>query len=289
MRRLAPRLRWYRRSGPVVGRSVPTIQVHRSPTVSVIVPVLNEAENLPHLFRTFPAVDEIVLVDGGSVDGTVEVARELVPEIRVIVQNRRGKGNALACGFAAATGDIVVMIDADGSMDPAELPRYVASLTAGAHFVKGTRFSHGGGSADITPIRRVGNLALNGLVNVLYGARFSDLCYGYMAFWRDCLAVFPLDIDSPPPSRGRKLWGDGFEIETLLNLYAIGAGLRVEEVGSFEHCRIHGESNLNTVRDGFRVLLTIARERFRRRRFPRASVASRTSPARTPVTTGAGN
>jgi glycosyltransferase involved in cell wall biosynthesis len=230
------------------------------PTVSVIVPALNEARNLPHVLGKLPDVDEVILVDGGSVDDTVAVARRLRPDIRVVQQNRKGKGNALACGFAVATGDIIVMIDADGSTDPREIPLFLAALHAGADFAKGSRFASSGGSADITPTRRIGNKGLNLLVNVLFRTRYSDLCYGYNAFWARCLPAFDLDTASPKPQGDGRLWGDGFEIETLLNLRVARAGLQVVEVPSFEHPRIHGSSNLNTVEDGLRVLRTIARE-----------------------------
>jgi len=264
----APRRRWFRRSHRAAGGwtlPVPTCTV---PTITVIIPALNEAKNLPHVFGLLPEVDEVILVDGGSVDNTVAVARELRPDIRVVTQTRRGKGNALACGFAAATGDIIVMIDADGSTDPKEIPSFIEALRAGADFAKGSRFSGSGGSADITVLRRLGNGCLNVLVNSLFGTRYSDLCYGYNAFWARHLDVFALDSTSPAPAgkRDGRLWGDGFEIETLLNLRAAKARLRIVEVPSFEQRRIHGESNLNALTDGLRVLRTIAREFPRRRR-----------------------
>lgn len=231
------------------------------PRISVIVPALNEARNLPHVFARLPEVDEIVLVDGGSTDDTVAVACGLRPDIRVVRQNRRGKGNALACGFAASTGDIIVMIDADGSTDPMEIPAFVKALRDGADFAKGSRFQPAGGSADITRLRRAGNKCLSLLVNVLFRTRYSDLCYGYNAFWAHCLEVFDLDHTSPAPDNADgRLWGDGFEIETLLNLRAARAELKITEVPSFEHNRIHGVSNLNAFTDGMRVLRTIARE-----------------------------
>jgi glycosyltransferase involved in cell wall biosynthesis len=231
------------------------------PRISVIVPALNEAQNLPHVFARLPQVDEIVLVDGGSTDDTVAVARRLRPDIRVVRQNRKGKGNALACGFAEATGDIIVMIDADGSTDPLEIPRFIEALREGADFAKGSRFRPTGGSADITRLRRAGNKCLSMLVNVLFRTRYSDLCYGYNAFWAHCLDVFDLDSTSPAPDNtDGRLWGDGFEIETLLNLRAARADLKITEVASFEHNRIHGVSNLNALTDGMRVLRTIARE-----------------------------
>jgi glycosyltransferase involved in cell wall biosynthesis len=241
-----------------------------SPTVSVVIPTLNEERNLPHVFAALPeGIDEVVLVDGGSLDRTVAVARELRPDVVVVQQTRTGKGNALACGFAACTGDIIVMIDADGSTDPAEIPLFIEKLVAGDDFVKGSRFDKGGHSHDITKLRKLGNDGLNLVVNVLFGTRFTDLCYGYNAFWRRVVPSLALpDTTLPRPTDGSKLWGDGFEIETMINIRAAVDGLKVGEVGSIEHARIHGVTNLNTFRDGARVLRTIFSEygRMRRRR-----------------------
>nr|WP_255354319.1 MULTISPECIES: glycosyltransferase family 2 protein [Frankia] len=245
----------------------PRVHLHHSgPRVSVIIPAMNEAKNLPWLARRMPAgLHEIVLVDGRSVDDTVAVARSLWPGLRVLTQTRRGKGNALACGFHAATGDLIVMIDADGSMDPGEIPYFVAALEAGADYVKGSRFVAGAGSTDITRLRATGNRVLNLLTNWSHGSRYTDLCYGYNAFWRRILPVLGLDdgqaTDSTDSTESdRKRWGDGFEIETLINIRAHVAGLRIAEIASFESSRLHGRSNLNATSDGLRVLRTIAVE-----------------------------
>ncbi len=228
--------------------------------VSVVIPAMNEAKNLPHVLPRIPEwVDEVLLVDGHSTDGTVDVARALLRDIRVVSQVGRGKGAALRSGFAAATGDIVVMLDADGSMDPAEIPAYVGQLLAGADFVKGSRFTQGGGTADMTALRRAGNWGLTQVVRVLFGGRFSDLCYGYAAFWRRVLPELALTAD-------------GFEIETEMNVRALEVGLRVAEVPSFEAERIHGESNLRTFPDGWRVLKALGREAWREARREWASV-----------------
>jgi glycosyltransferase involved in cell wall biosynthesis len=241
--------------------TAPALEQVTRQRVSVVIPTLNEARNLEHVFAALPAgLHEVIVVDGHSTDGTPEIARQLLPGVRVITQTRKGKGNALACGFAAVTGDIVVMIDADGSTDPAEIPSFVSALTAGADFAKGSRFAPGAGSSDITALRRLGNRALGMVVNAIFGTSYSDLCYGYNAFWAKHLPVFGLTPDSPGQ---RPVWGDGFEIETLLNLRAATAGLSIVEVPSFEHDRIHGTSNLNTFRDGQRVLRTIVTERWR--------------------------
>lgn len=233
-----------------------------APRVSIVIPAKNEARNLPDVLAKLPSDCEIILVDGHSTDDTVQVTQRLRPDVIVISQTRYGKGNALACGFAATTGDFIVMIDADGSNDPDEIPRFVAALEDGADFAKGSRFLPGGGSRDISVIRRVGNFGLNKIVNFLYKTPYTDLCYGYNAFRRHCLRV--LNLNSPDlkcSQPGQMLWGDGFEVETLMTVRIAKAGLSVTEVPSFEALRNYGSSNLNAFSDGLRVLRTIQTER----------------------------
>ena len=232
------------------------------PTVSIVIPAKNEALNLPHVFEALDTERyEVILVDGNSTDDTVEVARRLCPDITVVGQTRKGKGNALACGFAQASGDFIVMLDADGSTDPAEIPRFVEALKQGADFAKGSRFMPGAGSSDISRLRQLGNYFLNKIVNVIYGTRYTDLCYGYNAFRRECLSVIDLEVGEHSIEPGAMLWGDGFEVETLINVRIAKAGLGVAEVPSFEHSRHFGSSNLNAFSDGIRVLRTIHAER----------------------------
>jgi glycosyltransferase involved in cell wall biosynthesis len=219
-----------------------------SVTVSVIIPTLNEADNLPHVFAALPDwITEVVVVDGRSTDDTVAVARQLRPDAKIVIQAGRGKGDALLAGFAASTGDIIVAMDADGSTDGREVVRYVAALIAGADFVKGSRFACGGKSDDLTRSRRLGNKFLGMLVNVLFGTRYTDLCYGYNAFWARHLDTLALNCS-------------GFEVETLMNIRAATAGLCVHEVPSYEHRRVHGVSNLRIVMDGWRIARVIVRE-----------------------------
>jgi len=225
----------------------------RKTKVSVVVPAMNEERNIGHVLRRLPEdPHEVILVDCNSRDKTIEAAEEAYPGIRVLSQSGRGKGDAFRTGFAAVTGNLVVMLDADGSADPAEIPRFVEALEAGADFAKGSRFLEGGGSADITKLRSAGNTFLSGTANLLHGTHFTDLCYGYNAFWARCLPFISLDVP-------------GFEVETLINLRIAGAGMKITEVPSYEADRISGQSNLNTFRDGFRVLGTILRESRRRR------------------------
>jgi glycosyltransferase involved in cell wall biosynthesis len=222
----------------------------RDVDLTVVIPTKNEALNIAWVLERLPdSVDEVIVVDGTSTDDTIEVARRVRPDVRVVLEPRPGKGAAVRAGFAAARGRYVVMLDADGSMDPADIERYVWLLRRGCDFVKGSRFRDGGGTADMSLVRKGGNAALNRMVNMLYRTEFTDLCYGFMAFRRDVLGLL-------------KLGSDGFEIETEIVVRAIKAGLRIGEVPSFESERLHGDSNLNAWRDGRRVLRTLVSERW---------------------------
>ncbi|HCI80912.1 MAG TPA: glycosyl transferase [Ktedonobacter sp.] len=223
---------------------------YRQARVSIVIPAHNEAENLPYLLPRIPDwVHEIILVNDHSTDATEEAARRLLPTIRIIhtETSRRGKGAALHAGFAAVTGDIIVMMDADGSSNPDELPRFVEALLAGAYLAKGSRFIGDGGSSDITNLRRFGSRGLIWIANLLFGAHFTDMFCGFNAFWKDCLDFFEVDCT-------------GFEIEALLHLRVCKANLEIVEVPSFEHARIHGISKFRTFRDGWRVLKMIVQE-----------------------------
>ena len=243
----------------------------RKTKVSVVVPAMNEGKNIGRVLSELPDdLHEVILVDGNSKDDTVEAARAAYPDIRVTVQTGRGKGDAFRTGFAAVTGNLIVMLDADGSAMPSEIPAFVAALEGGADFAKGSRYLEGGGSDDITFLRSFGNSVLSGTANVLHGTNFTDLCYGYNAFWARCLPFISLDVP-------------GFEVETLINLRIASAGLRITEVPSYEKDRISGESNLKTFRDGFRVMGTILREARRNRALRRDGGAREEASIATPA------
>jgi glycosyltransferase involved in cell wall biosynthesis len=227
------------------------------PKVSVVIPTFNEARNLPLLLPHMPKwIYELIIVDGRSTDGTPTVARQYFPGVIIVNETKPGKGAALAAGFRAASGDLIVTLDADGSMNPEEMFRFVAALMSGGDFAKGSRFIQGGGTHDMSLFRMLGNWGLMHVCRALCGGEFSDLCYGYNAFWRRNLPY--LDFDCR-----------GFEIETALSLSALKAGLEIIEVPSFESPRIYGESNLRAISDGIRVLRMIVHQSFARR--PRLS------------------
>jgi glycosyltransferase involved in cell wall biosynthesis len=242
-------------------------------TVSLVIPVRNEARNIAWVLEQIvDDVHEIILVDGDSTDATLTTARSYRSDLTVIPQQGAGKGSALRTGFLAATGDVIVMMDADGSMSPQEIRHYVHFLANGYDFVKGSRFVCGGGSLDITRFRRLGNRFLLDVFNMLYGGDLTDLCYGFCAFHRRYLEH--LDLTAT-----------GFEIEAEMTVRAMQAGLRIAEVPSLELPRRAGESNLHAIRDGWRVLNTLVGSRNHRPRVSRPNAEFSTPlplPAATP-------
>lgn len=220
--------------------------------VTIIIPTRNEMENLPHVLPVIPSlpeVTELILVDGLSTDDTVKVAKELMPQIKVIYQEGKGKGDALRYAWKHATGDILVTLDADGSIDPKEIPKLIEPLLQGYHLTKGSRFIPGGGTVDMPLHRRIGNWVFTIMANILFGTKYTDLIYGFHAFWKEILER--IDINSA-----------SFEIDAELYLKVKKAGLKVAEVPSFEARRIYGSGNLRSLRDGWRILKVILRERF---------------------------
>ena len=248
----------------IANHSYPSVPERREatrlqrPSVSLVIPTLNEAENLPLVLPFLPMewIDEVILVDGCSTDGTVEVAQQLVPSIKIVLESRPGKGAALRAGYRDATCDIIIVMDADGSNDPREIPRFVMALSEGSDFVKGSRFAHGGGTTDMPRVRQLGNKFFVFLVNLFFNVQFTDLCYGYHAFWRYCLDS--LDLEDV----------DGFEIDTAIYVRTLLQRLRLTEIPSFEGYRFRGEGKLRTFPDGMRVLVTILREIVRNLRSP---------------------
>ena len=208
---------------PLITRVDTAVSSAGRPTVSLVIPVRNEARNIASVLEQIADdVDEIILVDGNSTDVTLTTAQAYRQDLRIVAQEGVGKGSALRTGFNAATGDIIVMMDADGSMSPQEIRHYVHFLTHGYDFVKGSRFISGGGSLDITFIRRLGNLFLLTAFNTVYDAHLTDLCYGFCAFHRRYLEHL-------------RLSSTGFEIEAEMTVRAMQTGLRIAEVPSLEY------------------------------------------------------
>ncbi|GAB3248879.1 glycosyltransferase family 2 protein [Nocardioides dilutus] len=238
----------------------------RRPRVSIVIPALNDAANLAMLLPRLPKVHEVILVDGGSVDGTIATARRLVPDVVAVLQARTGKGNALASGLARVSGDVVVVLDADHSGHPAEIALLVSALVDGADVAKGSRFIPGGAPADLLAGRTFGDRAINAGANLAFHARFTDLRYGFTAFWSDLIPVLALPDHTAPPTSNRRIpWGDGAEVETLISCRLAAAGLDIVEVPSVDLPGRYVESGPAALRDGLRLFRTLLVEAWRAR------------------------
>jgi glycosyltransferase involved in cell wall biosynthesis len=251
----------FSKQGAVSKKNASTTELVRSPVtripelsvldVGVVIPTLNEEKNIEEVIFDLKNLGycKILVIDGMSKDETVMVAAR--NGAKAILQNGRGKGNAIrqVFGNGYLDADVVVMMDADGSMDPKEIPDFVEALSSGADVVKGSRFLKGGYSYDMSALRRIGNRLMVTVANLLWSANYTDLCYGFAAFNRRAVEKM-----------GPLLKSENFEIETEIFLKALNLGLVVKEVPSTEFKRKNGKSNLNSFRDGFKILKTIADE-----------------------------
>jgi glycosyltransferase involved in cell wall biosynthesis len=218
--------------------------------VDVIIPTLNEEKSIGQIIkRCQPYCDRVIVIDGGSDDNTIKIAENM--NATVIHQNSKGKGGALREAFHFANGEIIVMLDGDGSMKPEEIPTFLKRIYSGADFVKGSRFQLKGGSTDISILHRFGNALFVILVNLIWKSNYTDLCYGYIALKKHTAKKL-----------SKTLRSRGFNIEAEMIIKTKKLGLRIDEVPSFELKRLYGKSKLRTFRDGMQILVTILRESF---------------------------
>ena len=226
----------------------PGINVNKA--ITVIIPTLNEEKTIAQLITELynASFSHVVIIDGNSTDCTAQLASEL--GATVLSQTGKGKGNALKQAFNhKELKDWVIIIDADGSMNPEEITGFLEHLENGVDLVKGSRFLPGAFSEDMTLFRRLGNKFFISLVNLLWDCKYTDLCYGYAAFKKEALVkMYPL------------LKSKNFEIETEMFIKAKKLGFKIKETPSIELKRKFGKSNLNAFLDGFRILKTIIHE-----------------------------
>jgi glycosyl transferase family 2 len=234
--------------GSGLGKTLETALLRR---VSVVIPTLNEVESITHVVAAIPAaVREIIVVDGLSTDGTANAALAARPDVRVVHQQAPGKGAAIRAGVHAASGDYIVLMDGDGSTDPAYIATFARVLAGGADYAKASRFLPGAGTDDMPFHRRVGNWLFVQLSRILFGTGFTDITYGYNAVRRDHLEAMALEID-------------GWAQEIVTNLRMVRYGMRVEEIAAFERRRIGGAAKLRTWSAGWAILCAIVAERGR--------------------------
>ena len=220
------------------------------PRVTVLICTLNEATTISSVLSKVPRwVHEVLLVDGHSTDGTVDVARQSWSDIRVFHQAGKGKGDALRLGIQNASGDIIVTLDADGQTDPEEMPKFIEPLLSGYDWVKGSRLTHGR-PPNMPWHRWFGNKVLAITSNILHGTRYTDICSGYNAFWKKAFQHLNLSYD-------------GFAMEQQMLVKVKKAGMKVAEVAHYDVGRIDGVSKISSIKQGFIDWFVIIRERFR--------------------------
>jgi Glycosyltransferases involved in cell wall biogenesis len=223
--------------------------------VSIVIPTRNEGRNIGQVIRgvkrqlrKIPNISyEIIIVDKYSTDKTVEIAKRLGAKV---LYDKYGKGSALVKGLSSANGDVLISMDADLSHEPKELVLLIDAIRLGYDVCLGSRFITGGGSEDMPWYRKFGNKVFVILVNLLFHAHYTDMCYGYRSFSRS--AFRKLDLKEK-----------GFGIETEMNIQIAKKKLKAFEIPSYEKKRAHGTGNLKTFRDGYIILKTILKNLFR--------------------------
>lgn len=222
-------------------------------SVGIVIPAMNEEKNIEEVLCRVHDLgfDNVLVIDGKSKDNTVAIASKR--GAKVVMQDGKGKGDAIRQILSMNYFDVdaLVLMDADGSMNPEEIPALIGALNSGADIAKGSRFLEGGLTYDMNSIRRFGNSMLMLAVNFLFSAKYTDLCYGYAVFNKTAVEKLSPILES-----------EGFEIETEIFIKALTLGLTVKEVPSVEYERKFGVSNLHAFKDGLKILKTILREFF---------------------------
>jgi glycosyltransferase involved in cell wall biosynthesis len=226
--------------------------------VTVIVPAYNEARTIEQVLRRLTELDfdlEILVVDDGSIDETVEVVGGLeaeIPGLRLIVHERnQGKGAAVRTGINASTGDFVMIQDADLEYDPADIPKLLGPLFDGvADVVYGTRFRGGETQRAHLFWHYAGNRFLSLLTNILYNTTISDMEVGYKAFDGNLI-------------RSIKLVSNDFAFEPEVTAKVLRhKNIRLFEVAISYYGRTYEEGKKITWRDGFSAVAALIRFRF---------------------------
>ena len=218
--------------------------------VSLIIPTKNEEGCIGKVLKEVPKrlVDEIIVVDGHSTDNTLDVAKaNLRPKKdKLILQRSKGYGTAFREGFEIARGDVIILMDADGSHNPVDIPALIDKVKEGYEYAMASRYASGGGSLDDTFIRWIGNRIFTFLTNIIHGTNVTDSLYLFTAITRKGLAKLNLK-------------SSGFEFCTEILVKAHRAGLKFAEVPVVERKRFSGKSKVNSFWHGLKILGMILR------------------------------
>lgn len=248
------------------------VVIYKNNLISLVIPTKNEKINLKKLLPLIPEyIDEVIIVDANSRDGTAEFANMAEAVNKVFIQSSPGKGSALCIGLQNAKHEYILCMDSDGSMSPKEFPLILDHLIfSKADVVKGSRYLVGGGSDDLSVFRSLGNRVLLAITKILYKCTWTELAYGYFGLSAAAVRNLDLaDITKKLPSGlifKKEAYGQGFEIEAVVFCRAVRRNLKIMEFPSYEQSRWNGTSNLKAIKDGARVLIAIFIERLRSQR-----------------------
>ena len=212
--------------------------------VSLVIPTLEEAGCIEQVLSQVPknCADEILIVDAYSKDGTADIVRKL--GYNVVMQEGRGFGDAFSLGVSKATGDIIILMDGDGSHNPADIPKLVEKIKEGYDYVMASRYCKGSRSYDDTMVRHLGNKSFTFLISFFHRMKITDSLYLFTAIRKN---VFDkISIKSK-----------GFEycVEILVKVHK--AGFKMAEIPSIERKRYSGYSKVKSMKHGLKILIEI--------------------------------
>lgn len=220
---------------------------------ALVIPTLNEIDGvkavMPRIDRSW--CDEILVVDGGSSDGTVEWLR--ANDYRVVLQDEPGIGNAYRKAYAHTTGDVILTFSPDGNSIPELIPDLVAAMAGGPDLVIVSRYLGKARSEDDDRLTSLGNWFFTTAINLLFGGHYTDALVIFRAYRRDIIRR--LDIDAPHMT-----------YEAQISIRAAKYRLRVAEISGDEPRRIGGERKMHPFRTGWTILREMGRELMRPRR-----------------------
>jgi len=217
--------------------------------ITVVIPTRNEEGCIGRVLGEIPRtlVNEVIVIDGHSTDRTViEAKKSMKSSDKVLDQIGNGYGAALIQGMRAARGDVIVMMDADGSHDPKDIVKIIKKMEKGAEYVMASRYMLGGRSDDDTWLRWFGNKLFTWMTNVVHGSDITDSLYLFTAIRKESMEKL-------------KLKSHGFEFCTEIVVKAHKAGLKFAEVPTIERARFAGKSKVNSFYHGMKILRMILR------------------------------